>query len=127
MQVTGGRYRYYNIWRPIMTSSLKYCLTQELNPFDYSNELGTLSLYLTLGMLALPLPYIIYQISKLCKIAYSYSNFYLYESYKLYSLVLITSISTPPGRLSHYDQPGSRHQVPPKNRGRAPLREVPQL
>jgi hypothetical protein len=37
-----------------------------------------LFLFLTLGMLSVPLLYIVYKVSKLCQIAYSYANFYLY-------------------------------------------------
>jgi hypothetical protein len=75
----------------------KYCVTREFSAasFETTNPAELALLYSTLGMLVLAGLYIVYKMCLLCKIAYSYSNFYVHEAYKFYTLALISTISTP--------------------------------
>jgi hypothetical protein len=74
---------------------IKYCLSQEYNPSSFETYDGFQHVITILNLVPSMLLgiYIIFKMCLLCKVAYSYSNFYVHEAYKFYTLALISTIS----------------------------------
>jgi hypothetical protein len=102
----------------------EYCISLEFSAWSYQTRstLEMVLLFCTLGMLVVAGLYIIYKMCLLCKIAYSYSHFYVHEAYKFYTLALISTMSTPdviPISAAH--QPGSSDPLRLHDQGQRPV------